>query len=133
MLHDRVDNLGIGQSVSFPGFVTGEEKDRLLRTSWLFVLPSHQENFGVAVLEALAAGLPVVISDAVQLDAFVTANDLGKVVPRETSVISSALTTALGEPEWLSERARRAPGAVAETFSLERVGKQLQAMYKSIK
>lgn len=132
MLHERVDDLELEQSVSFPGFVTGEEKARLLRTSWLFVLPSHQENFGVAVLEALAAGLPVVISDAVQLDAFVTAKDLGKVVPRDASAISSALTSVLGDRQWLADRAERAPGAVAETFSLDRVGEQLRAMYASI-
>nr|WP_281253329.1 glycosyltransferase [Longibacter salinarum] len=132
MLHARVRDLGIEHSVSFPGFVTGEDKARLLKTSWLFVLPSHQENFGVAVLEALAAGLPVVISDAVQLDAFVTANDLGKVVPRETPAISSALTTALDDPKWLSDRAKRAPTIVADQFSLEQIGKQLKAMYEAI-
>ena len=131
MLQDQVSNLNIGQSVSFPGFVTGGEKDRLLRTSWLFVLPSHQENFGVAVLEALASGLPVVISDAVQLDAFVTANDLGMVVSRDESAVASALKTALGDQAWLTDRAERAPKAVAETFSLTRVGNQLHTMYAS--
>ena len=69
-LHDTVATHGLGDSVSFLGFVSGEEKRRVLREAWAFALPSHQENFGVAVLEAVAAGLPVVISGEVQLRAF---------------------------------------------------------------
>ena len=69
-LHETVATHGLGDSVSFLGFVSGEEKRRVLREAWAFALPSHQENFGVAVLEAVAAGLPVVISGAVQLRAF---------------------------------------------------------------
>ena len=69
-LHDTVVAHGLGDSVSFLGFVSGPEKERVLREAWAFALPSHQENFGVAVLEAVAAGLPVVISGEVQLRSF---------------------------------------------------------------
>jgi len=131
-LHERVATHGIQDRVSFPGFVTGDEKQRLLSSSWVFALPSHQENFGVAVLEALAAGLPVVISDAVQLDAFVEAHDLGHIVPREVSAIATALDHALTDDTWRTERATRAPRAVDETFGLEQVGERLRAMYEAV-
>jgi glycosyltransferase involved in cell wall biosynthesis len=52
-------------SVSFPGMLTGDLKWGALRTAEALVLPSHQENFGIAVAEALACGCPVLISRAV--------------------------------------------------------------------
>lgn len=54
-------------SVSFPGMLTGDLKWGALRSAEVFVLPSHQENFGVAVVEALACGTPVLISKPVNI------------------------------------------------------------------
>jgi glycosyltransferase involved in cell wall biosynthesis len=48
--------------ISFVGAVDGKEKDRLYAASDLFVLPSKSENFGLVVAEALAAGVPVIVS-----------------------------------------------------------------------
>ena len=58
-----------GKSISFIGPVTGEDKLYLLQNASWFLLPSKQENFGVAVLEAINHGCPVVISSEVYLAA----------------------------------------------------------------
>jgi glycosyltransferase involved in cell wall biosynthesis len=63
-LKQLVDELGLKDSVVFPGALFGEQKLAAYTLSDLFVLPSHSENFGVAVAEALAAGLPVVTTTA---------------------------------------------------------------------
>jgi glycosyltransferase involved in cell wall biosynthesis len=55
------------KSISFVGPVTGEDKRYLLQNSSWFLLPSKQENFGVAVLEAISHGCPVAISNQVYL------------------------------------------------------------------
>jgi glycogen(starch) synthase len=55
--------LGIAQRVRFLGFVAGQEKVNLLRSAQFFVCPSRREPFANVILEALAAGLPVVASD----------------------------------------------------------------------
>lgn len=55
------------QMVSFPGMLTGEDKWAALYGCSAFVLPSHQENFGIAVVEALACGKPVLISNQVNI------------------------------------------------------------------
>lgn len=52
--------LGIDESVEYVGLVEGEQKSALFRDAELFVLPTHSENFGVVVAEALAHGLPVI-------------------------------------------------------------------------
>lgn len=54
-------------SVLWPGMLTGEVKWGALRGAEVFVLSSHQENFGIAVVEALACGTPVLVSDQVNI------------------------------------------------------------------
>lgn len=57
-----VNELGLSDVVLFPGLVSGEKKAALLRRADLFVLPSRAEGFSMAVLEAMAAGLPVMLT-----------------------------------------------------------------------
>lgn len=71
----RLDQLGLGHRVRALGTVTCEELERLYRAADLFAFPSTVEGFGLAALEALASGLPVVASD---LDAFHAFLDHGR-------------------------------------------------------
>src|SRR5262249_4179068 len=66
-LEKQAAGLGISQRIRFLGFVEGIEKRRLLARASVFVLPSQSENFGNAVLEAMAEGCPVVVSPTVGL------------------------------------------------------------------
>lgn len=59
--------LGIASRITWPGMLSGEAKWSALQAAEVFALPSHQENFGVAVVEALALGLPVIVSDKVNI------------------------------------------------------------------
>ncbi len=67
VLRARVEQLGIASRVVFPGMLQGEMKEGALASADAFVLPSHQENFGIAVVEALACGTPVLISNKVNI------------------------------------------------------------------
>jgi len=130
-LHETVATRNLGDSVSFLGFVSGAEKRRVLREAWAFALPSHQENFGVAVLEAVAAGLPVVLSGEVQLRAFVEAKDLGVIVDRtDPGSIAEGLRAVLDDAARRKRVAEQGPAAVQETFSLGQVGTQLRTLYE---
>jgi glycosyltransferase involved in cell wall biosynthesis len=62
-----VQSLGISDQVTWTGMVTGDAKWGAFRQADAFILPSHQENFGIAVAEALACGLPVLISNQVNI------------------------------------------------------------------
>ena len=61
------DQLGLRDRVTRTGMITGELKWGSLRAADAFILPSHQENFGISVVEALACGLPVLISNRVNI------------------------------------------------------------------
>lgn len=67
ILEARALSLGVGQRITWTGMLTGDLKWGAYRAADVFALPSHNENFGVVVAEALACGLPVVISDQVDI------------------------------------------------------------------
>jgi glycosyltransferase involved in cell wall biosynthesis len=66
-LRERAAELGVAERIHWPGMVKGAAKYGALRCAEAFVLPSHQENFGIAVAEALSCGCPVLISDQVNI------------------------------------------------------------------
>lgn len=66
-LQSLASELKIGDRIAWPGPLYGNAKWALMRAAEVFVLPSHQENFGISVVEALACGTPVLISDKVNI------------------------------------------------------------------
>lgn len=71
--------LGVAERVSWPGMLTGDLKWGAFHAAEAFVLPSHQENFGIAVAEALSCGLPVLISNKVNIWREIAADKAGLV------------------------------------------------------
>ena len=130
-LRARVARLGIKSSVRFTGFVRAAEKAQLLAAADLFVLPSYHENFGVVVLEALAAGIPVVLTPEVQICSFVLEHALGRVAKRSPDEIAEAIIEALADTD-LRVRCRDvAPSLLTEHFAPQKVGIMLRHMYES--
>jgi glycosyltransferase involved in cell wall biosynthesis len=66
-LQQTAASQGIAERVYWPGMVTGDAKWGAFFASEAFILPSHQENFGIAVAEALACGKPVLLADKVNI------------------------------------------------------------------
>lgn len=79
-LQAEADRLGVGDRLIWTGMLSGELKWGAFRAADAYVLPSHQENFGIAVVEALACGLPVLISDKVNIWREIEADGVGLVV-----------------------------------------------------
>ena len=80
-LQTIVDDAGLGDRVHWPGMLKGDAKWGAFAVSDAFVLPSHQENFGIAVAEALACGRPVLISDQINIAPEIEADGCGIVEP----------------------------------------------------
>ena len=78
-LQQRATESGIGDRITWPGMLSGDLKWGAFRAAELFCLPSHQENFGIVVAEALACGLPVAIAEPVNISAEVAAARAGLV------------------------------------------------------
>ncbi len=66
-LREMADSLGIAERITWTGMLGGDLKWGSYHAAEAFILPSHQENFGIVVAEALACGLPVLISNQVQI------------------------------------------------------------------
>ncbi len=66
-LEAQASRLGIANRITWTGMLTGDAKWSAIQAAEVFALPSHQENFGIAVVEALALGVPVLISDKVNI------------------------------------------------------------------
>jgi glycosyltransferase involved in cell wall biosynthesis len=114
-LEAEATRLGIAGRVVFTGMLLGSDKLAAFADADLFVLPSYQENFGIAVAEAMAAGLPVVISDQVNIHAEVAAAGAGGVVPTDTAALSAELT------RWVyDDSLRRSAGLRAREFAFGR-------------
>ncbi len=96
---------GLSGSVRFLGSVSGEAKKACWREAEVFVLPSHSEGFPMAVLEACAAGLPVVATDACNFPELKAAE-----AGWECPATAEGVTAALGEAIAASDTERRQRG-----------------------
>jgi len=128
-LEARVVQSGSSDSVSFAGFVTGVDKARLLAEADVFVLPSYHENFGVSVVEAVASGIPAVVSPDVQLAEVLEEHRLGAVVPRDPSSLARGILAVLGDAALRQRCATEGAAIMQSLFSPGTVGLQLRAMY----
>lgn len=90
--------LGIRESVTFPGWIDDEDKPALFSGAELFVFPSVYEGFGLPVLEAMACGTPVVTSNTSSLPEVVGGAGL-TVDPSDTDALTRAMTTVLTDEE----------------------------------
>jgi len=106
-LEVQAQRLGIGDRITWPGMLSGNLKWGAFHAADVFVLPSHQENFGVAVAEALACGLPVLISNKVNIWREIEADCAGLVAPDTIGGTTHLLRTWLALPKAEQQAMRR--------------------------
>jgi len=112
VVRELVRHHGLEGRVHFSGMLHGRERVEALADADLFVLPSYQENFGTVVIEALAAGVPVVISDQVNIHEEIAAAGVGSVVRTNVEELAAAIR------HWLeNEPLRKTTGEAARTFA----------------
>jgi len=118
--------------VLFTGLLNGDDKLMALQGSDLFALPSYQENFGISVVEALAGGTPVLISDQVNIYREIEAAGVGAATPVDAAAFANALY------DWLTDTPRRSAAAAkaAEwaqtTYNWDTIANRWSEHYESL-
>lgn len=124
-----VDQLGLGDAVTFTGYVAEEHLPALYQEAAVFCYPSLNEGFGLPPLEAMAGGVPVVTSNLSSLPEVV--GDAGaQVDPRSAEAIAAAIRRLLGTAEGreLGEAGRRR----AAGFTWKAAAQQTLAAYEEV-
>jgi glycosyltransferase involved in cell wall biosynthesis len=106
-------SLNLGKAVEFLGYVEEAEKVRLLRQSWVHVLTSPKEGWGISILEAAACGTPSVASDSPGLRDSVRDGVTGRLVPHgDVEALAGVLRELIQSSSF-----RREMGTAARTFA----------------
>lgn len=127
-LKAQAESLGLADRVRFLGAVYGEDKHRLLARSQIFLQPSQQENFGLAVLEALAHAVPALTTEGMPWSALPAAG-CGWSVGTDAASITDGLRTALQlPPETLAVMGAKAR-QFAAGFSWAETARRTQRVY----
>ncbi|MEH2323426.1 MAG: hormogonium polysaccharide biosynthesis glycosyltransferase HpsP [Nostoc sp.] len=128
----QIQNSPLRSHTTITGFVTGELKVSLLQLADLFVLPSYYENFGIAVAEAMVAGIPVVISDQVHICQQIRDSESGWVGATDVQVLVELLQEALENPQERQRRGLNAQKYALENFSWDAIARQTIQAYQEI-
>ena len=122
--------LGIAARVHWTGMLEGDAKWGAFYAAEAFVLPSHQENFGVAVVEALACRLPVLISDKVNIWPEIVADKAGIVNPDTAEGTFQSMDTYLAmSPEELHAMTASGLHCFTSRFEMRRTAQALQRLF----
>lgn len=130
-LQEIAERPGLNGKVRFAGFVDGAEKEAFWKQLDYYVLPSHHENFGRAVAEALARGIPVLISKKVDICPAVKRYNCGFVCDTTLESIKMGLENMLSQSEEAyHQQSENAIRCVEEEFHPDNIALQLQEMYE---
>jgi glycosyltransferase involved in cell wall biosynthesis len=125
-LQKLAGELGIADRITWTGMLLGDMKWGAFQASDAFVLPSHQENFGIAVAEALGCGLPALISDKVNIWREVEADGAGFVASDTVAGTVSSLRRWLElEPSMAAAMRAQARQTFHRRFTVEAMSKDL--------
>ncbi|MEL6164895.1 MAG: hormogonium polysaccharide biosynthesis glycosyltransferase HpsP [Cyanobacteria bacterium J06628_3] len=131
-IQSQIQASSLNEHTTITGFVTGGLKSALLETADLFVLPSYYENFGIAVAEAMVAGIPVVISDQVHIHQDISGSESGWVGTTDIESIADLIREALKYPEERQRRGVLARKYAKLNYSWDAISQKVVEAYKDI-
>jgi len=131
-LRSLAEVLGIGPDLIWTGFIGGEDKLSAMASASMYVLPSRSENFGIALVEAMAAGLPCVLTDEIGIAIDAREYDAGLVAPCEVGPLANAMRRLIDDPELRTRLSHNARRLVDDRFSAEAMSGSLIKLYDQV-
>ena len=129
----EIDRLKLRDRVELIGAVPPARRWSAFDGAALFVLPSRAENFGLAVAEAMARGLPVIVASGVQFSEHVTACGGGAVVPPDADALAQVLDSWLADPARRTAAGQNGRRYVRETLCWRRTAQRLGDLYHRVR
>jgi glycosyltransferase involved in cell wall biosynthesis len=128
---EQVAAHGIGEAVTFTGMLTGIDKLAAFGAASMFVLPSYSENFGIAVVEAMAAGLPCIVSSQVNIHRDISGQG-GIVVPCEVAPLARAVGELAADPARARAMGIEARATARRLYDWANVAASLEKFYEEV-
>ncbi|MHB0856323.1 MAG: glycosyltransferase family 4 protein [Anaerolineae bacterium] len=132
-IQDLVEETGLSERVLLPGFVSDEDRDRLLVAADCAVFPSLYEPFGIVALEAMAAHTPLVVSEVGGFREFVQHGETGVTVyPNNPDSCAWGILHTLQYPEWAQMRVENAHDMVCRIYNWDTIAAQTRDVYARV-
>ncbi|HET8611955.1 MAG TPA: glycosyltransferase [Sphingomonas sp.] len=128
-LEERARRLGVSDRIHWPGMLSGDRKWGAFRACEAMILPSHQENFGIVVAEAMACEKPVLVSDKVNIWREVAGAGAGLVAPDDAAGAEALIAGFLDlTPDERKDMAKRARACFLDRFEVQGAARDLAAV-----
>jgi glycosyltransferase involved in cell wall biosynthesis len=125
-------DLAVDKHVKWLGYLDGARKYEALKAASAFVLASYSENFGISVTEALAAGLPCLVSRGVAISESIASAGAGMLIGTDPVDIAEGIGQLLGRQNEITRMSKAARALASSAFSIETMGARLESLYRSI-
>ncbi len=127
-----ISTFDLQKKVFFTGELDSQEKTAVLRESVFLVLPSYSENFGIVAIEAMAEGIPVVLTEGVGISSSVSLFDAGLIVKKNIEQLSGAMLSILSNPARANEMGMNGKRFVESEFSPKKIALAIKTEYEEI-
>jgi glycosyltransferase involved in cell wall biosynthesis len=124
-----VEEKKISNNIIFTGQVTGDDKWALYKNALMFALPSYSENFGMSVVEAMACGCPVVISDKVGIYKEIADNNAGIIVKTDVESVEEGILKLLNDEKLRETISHNGKAMVEKFYDIDKVAAQMIKQY----
>lgn len=129
-----VHEYGLDANVELLGWIGAEERERQLARATVFCLPSHHEGLPMAMLEAMAAARPVVVTPVGGIPDTIRDGDNGLLVPpRDVALLADALRRLAGDALLCRQLGLRAHRTIVERFQADAMVERLEQLYAQLR
>jgi glycosyltransferase involved in cell wall biosynthesis len=125
------EDEGCGENVVFTGMLQGKMKRAAFSAASIFVAPSYSEGFSMSILEAMAAGLPCVMTTVCNFPEAASAGAALEVAV-DAAAFAAALTNLIENPTEAEAIGRRARRLICDNYSWQQIAKQIGSVYDAI-